>query len=134
MKASDFRVGNILLDFEGNPISIEAIEILAISQCNVASKEVEFLKPIPITEEWLLNFGFDKFDGYECGFSFKIVPTYELSNVYVQLSESVYHYVRREYDGGTSEPFESVIELHYVHQLQNLYFALTGQELKIKPS
>jgi hypothetical protein len=30
--------------------------------------------------------------------------------------------------------YSGEIKIKYVHQLQNLYFALTGEELKIKPN
>jgi len=73
-------------------------------------------EPIPLTEEWLIRFGI-AYDG--------------------QVSDNTYWYNRRnkclcedysEGDGGT----HIIAECLYVHQLQNLYFYLTGQELTIK--
>ena len=64
---------------------------------------------IPLTEEWLLKFGF---------------VSNELS---VQPNVFVYHsggiYIRGM--SGAVHPRD----VHYVHQLQNLYYALTGEEL-----
>jgi len=59
-------------------------------------------KPIPLTEEWFLKFGFE---GNSGTFAWKLSPAGKVINV----------------------------ECKYVHQLQNLYFALTGEELILKP-
>ena len=41
-----------------------------------------------------------------------------------------------DYRGGKSYVYvfhgDNIIDLYFVHQLQNLYFALTGEELKLK--
>lgn len=68
---------------------------------------IQGFQPIPLTDEWLLKFGFIEFEAeYFKKDNFKIVKSFD--NYWL--------------DGfGT--------ELKYVHQLQNLYFALTGIEL-----
>ena len=84
--------------------------------------EVEF---IPLTEEWLLKFGFS-FKEDDLGFYFK----WELKDdkkefgFYVPGDEHPHRY--KYYCGGWNG------EIKYVHQLQNLYFALTGTELELK--
>ena len=76
-------------------------------------------KPIPLTEEWLLKFGFSKFlNQYTLITSvhkkdFKNIPFIVL-----------YLDNKFEYDD-----LRFRTNLKYVHQLQNLYFALTGEEL-----
>lgn len=71
------------------------------------------LKPIPLTEDWLLKFGFEKHYHrtiwQKSGFHdiWKIKGEW-----YVKISK------HQQY-------------IDYVHQLQNLYFALTGEELKL---
>ena len=84
-------------------------------------------KPIPLTEEWLIKFGFEK--GY-------------LN--YLVLKEEFYCYCYEKSKGLHIEVFahdeeDEVIDseyltptINYVHQLQNLYHALTGKELEIK--
>jgi len=78
-------------------------------------------KPIPLTEEWLLRFGFElkeavmdekKYYGW-LNFSFHLDINFIEKSFF-------YHWM-----GGN-------IDIKYVHQLQNLYFALTGEELEIK--
>jgi hypothetical protein len=74
----------------------------------------EHLKPILLTEEWLLKFGFEQGrnewskDG-EC---------------FEWFSDGYY------FTAGDGCKIGLVIK--YVHQLQNIYFALTGEELTIK--
>lgn len=71
------------------------------------------INPIPLTDEWLLNFGFDKNDHYAC-YS-KIVKSGEFV-----LDEN---FVLCD--------IQLNVKLEYVHQLQNLYFSLTGEELTL---
>ena len=87
------------------------------------------VEPIPLNEEWLLKFGFKK------------NIDYELINEYGKLSESnarrgvgLYFndgewFVTFREDVGCG--WNDLNEINYVHQLQNLYFALTGDELTI---
>ena len=71
------------------------------------------LNPIPLTEQWLLDFGFEmyEFDNKANQFRFK-------ERLIVYRDGFLYDY-------GTS------VKLEYVHQLQNLYFALTGNSLRL---
>lgn len=72
----------------------------------------EYLKPLPLTEEWLLKFGFEKRDVE--------FPSYTKQGIQINYIDGKWlEYARR-------------IEVKTVHQLQNLYFALTGEELSIK--
>lgn len=70
-----------------------------------------YIRPIPLTEEWLKKFGFKKFKNYndwsKGGF--------------------ILHGRKRGFVLRKSAP-----DVKSVHQLQNLYFALTGEELKTK--
>ena len=65
---------------------------------------------IPLTEDWLIKFGYTK----------------EGSNFWF-----IGHIVW-EYDDGVFICDKNGITLKYVHQLQNLYFALTGKELTLQ--
>ena len=78
------------------------------------------LKPIPLTEEWLVRFGFF-INHWE---SERIEETvYQHQGITIFYSDIV--------DAWVFPDIENV-EIKYVHQLQNLYFALTGSELEIK--
>ncbi len=94
------------------------------------------IQAIPLTEDWLLKFGFqstyEEFDEED----FPCVVEYWL------FTDSV---TRFEIDYATKTGYTVNIanvptghaliirrKLEYVHQLQNLYFALTGKELEFK--
>ena len=74
-------------------------------------------RAIPLTEEILLKFGF-----------FKKLGNYELENFRFHISQPM------NFDGFLFCEGYSVItdKIQFVHQLQNLFFALTGEELTFK--
>lgn len=74
-------------------------------------------EPILLTEEWLLKFGFDMKDKNRLDWV-KGAFNLERSNE----DDSKFCF----------EVYSHYIPLDYVHQFQNLYFALTGEELKLK--
>ena len=71
----------------------------------------EVFEPITLTEEWLLKFGAIKYE-----FDHK-ASQYRIDNMLFVIRENTF------FDYGTG------VKLQYVHELQNLYFALTGEEL-----
>ena len=109
MKVNEFRLGNLIdTDY---PILDKTIVVGIISRTKINGVDISKFKPILLTEEWLLKFGFDKNDELNfVNFSFT-VHFWSNNNSYM------YNWI-----GGN-------IELKYVHQLQNLYFALTNKEL-----
>jgi len=74
--------------------------------------DLDRLSGIPLTEEWLIKFGFEKIGR---NFTTK-------DNFIVWLSLSTEAYIFRQ-------TFVLDIKLDSVHQLQNLYFALNNKEL-----
>jgi hypothetical protein len=68
---------------------------------------------IPLTEEWLLKFGFIK--NNTC-----YVLKFGSNCITISLFKKPYSYLNGTYISDRTQ---------YVHQLQNLYFALTGEEL-----
>jgi hypothetical protein len=109
MKANELRIGNYILNENGNVV------LLCKSRFRVMIKGNINYQPIPLTEEWLLRFWFER------------------SGLYFVKSQV---YIYDEY-GLTDTGFEyrfnyTQIKLMYVHELQNLYFALTGEELTFK--
>lgn len=78
---------------------------------------------IPLTEEWLLKFGFTKKIESETLTVFWIGHN-KLTHDYLFEVKHIEGYPFF-YRNGTHA-------IHYVHQIQNLYYALTNQELTIK--
>ncbi len=70
-----------------------------------------YCEPIPLTREWILNFGFQE--------------KYSEKRIYFRIKGMLI-----EVKNG-SKFYYNNIHLKHVHQLQNLYFALTNEELKI---
>lgn len=107
IKANELRIGNY---FQSNVVGT-----LCIGQIHPADFALydgvilSNIEPIPLTEEWLIKFGFSVYKhGAELG-NFSILKL---------LNPIEYNCLG--------------VNLKYVHQLQNLYFCLCGEELTIK--
>jgi hypothetical protein len=114
MNANELRIGNKVLNQYGD---IETITELSkiIANFETGCSTYGIIEPIPLTEDWLIKFGFkkNKTHFYEKGrfvyrhdFGWKILENWV-------------------------KDWVGVAEIKYVHQLQNLYFALMGKELTI---
>jgi hypothetical protein len=123
MTPQELRIGNYVLHDQigekypmNDQVCINNFSVLK----EFANGERHYL-PILLTEEWLLKFGFihDKdqkdFDG-QCYFDHGIQVVFRDENY---LHKIVVHYF--------GLPIEATIK--HVHQLQNLYYALTQTEL-----
>ena len=128
MRKEELRIGNFV-----NTNDYINLEVLGISSTNVGLKlectnfiSVDYneLKPIPITVDWLLKLGF----GYHA-----------FDKNYVITTQKDWHNSIKEIDGDWcyNNDFSDagcyfVRELKYVHQLQNLYYAINEEELTCK--
>ena len=115
MKASELRIGNIVqnltINENASPFTEWVENIVDIEILNIINENTDY-KPIQLTNDWMKKFGF-KLDSISSEF-------YGHNMIFHS------HLVHRQYiSWGT-------VRLQYVHQLQNLYFALTGEELTIK--
>jgi hypothetical protein len=113
MKANELRIGNLIDTGDFHIPSCKGIYEMKNDWFTYSN----MFNPIPLTEEWLLKFGFKQDETY-C--SIHIKYGIELMNI-------ANKYFRGYYRGATI-----AIDIQYVHQLQNLYFALTGEELTVK--
>lgn len=117
MKVNELRVGN-WIHLSSNTDGIET----DLQCCLFHLRELDSVKyvytPIPLTEEWLVKFGFHVP-------SIKSRPYGKLGVIEVGSLPAGDWY----YDDGLSVICSNT---KYVHQLQNLYFALTGFELETK--
>jgi len=112
MKASEFRIGNYYNQF-GN---IEKVSWATLKVLEKRTNEQLWCEPIPLSEEWLLKFGFE-------------MEYSQLTNIYKYfLVNTPFGYSQGQFNVFTQTGCFSV-EIKYVHQLQNLYFALTNKEL-----
>lgn len=106
MKSSELRIGNYVNDEFGDTRKIISL--------NKESLEFEFqvvdlygnIKPIPLTKDWLVKFGFTHFD----------TGMMSINKRFIIFSSDMTHYL-------------TGVKIKYVHQLQNLYYALRETEL-----
>jgi hypothetical protein len=117
MNVIELRVGNWIHD------NVESYPLTKYHLIDLLTDDNEhYANPIPLTDEWLIKFGVTD-DKYIKGWS-------KIGDFYISKIKSGYELgsYDSEYDIG-----EHKTEVKYVHQLQNLYFCLTGEELTIKP-
>ncbi len=123
MKKEDLRIGNLLTDNTGKEVQVLAIAINNLRVSGTHAIEYENVTGIPLTPEWLERFGFEN-DSY-ANFSKKIAD-------YAYLVISFKDYACAQICENPSIADHDIdAPCKYVHQLQNLIFALTGEELTL---
>lgn len=132
MKAPELRIGNLIEAispsswlYHAGQIQVEEITQFGVnlSSGDHTVYEWDNIRPIPLTEEWLTQFAFEK---DEDGFFIL-----EIGRKSFSISPNEDNHVVYRHDIGLS--YTSIHNgLEYVHQLQNLYYALTGEELQLK--
>ena len=135
MNANELRLGNYVSDKINRCVSIQEIRqehyVFTLANESKIKYNINSAKPIPLTEEWLLMFGFIKKD--EITFSLDLGGYYGYSReleFFYEPNEKVC-ITLREFETNYKEQSQSIFlnNINYVHQLQNLYFALTQEEL-----
>lgn len=112
IQPQELRLGNLFVERNTKQI-IEVIELTKSSVIFSENFDKEWqAEPIPLTEEWLIKLGFHEVLGVYAIYGKEI--NIKLNNGYWDA------YFKGKY----------VCVIKHVHQIQNLYFALTGQELK----
>ena len=109
MDSRELRTGNWLIDPVGREFQMNWVDFMS-------SKDKNDFKPIPLTEEWLIKFGFSRDGSYWSHRHLNILTVEKIGGGEMLMTPN------RKY----------ALELKHVHQLQNLYFALTGEELTTK--
>ena len=112
MEARELRIGNLVYDLSNELIIVHGIDDIDVFNKNMGDIPLHSINPIPITEEW-----FDRFGYSICGFKHN-------------------HLVVRGHRIWRCEGMwlcdKNGVIIKHVHQLQNLFFALTGKELELK--
>lgn len=139
MKAEELRIGNLILinvDEADRVLKLSAIEkdciqadLFHITEFLTTSVScgIENLFPVPLTEEWLKKFEFEKKGEsfYDKEMNFRLDFFAEDSFAFLMC------YTKMIAEGDSIEEFVFINDVKYAHQLQNLYFALVGEELKL---
>jgi hypothetical protein len=127
MKVEELRIGNYVnFKFKtGDIITIKKDYCEIQSDNMIIKSEYSDLQPIPLTPDILEKCGFDmnpdweKYDGYAA------VLDLGWLNIGMSIMGGVCLFDNDNRSTGTN--------IKYLHQLQNLYYALTGEELNFKP-
>lgn len=108
MKATELRIGNLVLN------TVNGLD-WNIEQSHLSDECCDYYRGISLTKDWLLNLGFTEhtYGGFLIS-----------GKMFVDFNERTLEFEYRN----TYHP----IIISHVHQLQNLYFCLTGEELTIK--
>lgn len=130
IKPSELRIGNYLQNNKG--------EVRVVSELNCNKDEFNIqawglgsdrmygsnednLQPIPLTEDWLVKFKGEKTNRHWFNYSYKDIEiSHNIMNGVVNLFQPI----------NSKEPI-TIRDIYKVHTFQNLYFALTKEELKI---
>lgn len=129
MKASELRIGNFV-NFKDRE-DIDYCEVTALDtggyihilrnfkdgEEDDQPEALEDITPIVLTEKWLKRLGFIKTSD-----EFNYEKEYEIMGLYLRESKAKGIFEYRD------------TEVKYVHELQNLYHALTKEELKLRIS
>lgn len=92
---------------------------------------VDNIEPIELTGDILINIGFKK--GYNEIYSKTIKDDFNECNVsYQNISDNKYSFVAYEYKNGKLKRKMILDNIQYLHELQNVFFSFTNQELEIK--
>ena len=136
MKTTDLRINNhVQLIFPDGEITavVEGVKrgMIALDvNGRIGWYDSTSINPIPLTEQWLFDLGFEKYTG-RYGVYYK---HYALEGFRVWLPRDIYGwgYTVGRKDFETGDTYWVKNEVRYVHQLQNLYFALMQEEIKLK--
>jgi hypothetical protein len=133
MKAIELRIGNLVnaidtttnelceMNYRVTTIAPNYVYVTAVTEITKGEDE---LIPIPLTEEWLLKFGFNEITHRDIR-SF-LIQSLRADLLYQPNTKRVFSF--SEVDGNTW----CLRTVKEVHTLQNLFYSLTGEELKTK--
>lgn len=126
MEAKELRIGNYVycIDEHANYKEVQKIDWFPLTM-------LKYYHPIELNEEWLFNLGAKQekppFDGiFVLNGNIPVAQFIDYKKSTIK--NKIYYYTFTSHNGAGSIN----IKITSVHQLQNLYYALTGQELTLK--
>jgi hypothetical protein len=139
MEPTELRIGNLVKGnhlYEGKELIIKGISYddhrILYFDGTVAGEYIYDCSGVQLTEEWLHKFGFSE-ENYHVGFIGIDHKAGGMTTDFVLTEPNVLGEFQKcyawEFKTGRLPKF---IELQFVHELQNLFFTLTGEELTIK--
>lgn len=132
MESKDLRIGNYvivksLLTYVNctRIVEVDAGFISDVDSNELYHSFFQECHPIPLTEEWLVNFGFIVGES-NCDREAKIYSI-QVSNTDLLYFDDGEWYISHQWD---NNHFKNTFwnQPKYVHQLQNLYYSLSGED------
>ena len=132
INTAELRIGNYVVTDSGVIRKVTEVSDHCINKTAIGRTEDIFINPIHLTIDLLLKYGF------HYGGSFNDILYLDLNGedeslcLYtkgyngIPFDESIYVDFNDGGDGGAIKT-----EVKYLHQLQNLYYAITGKELEV---
>jgi hypothetical protein len=130
IKENELRIGNLLNHNNGSMVGSFIVGLIHLEDIIKENSHAREYEPIPLTEEWLINFGFKKSldskqEDYEWGKASSFVGRRAIG-LYKLGDFDDWNVTFRE-DVGCG--WVDLNEIEYVHELQNLFYMLVGEEL-----
>jgi hypothetical protein len=128
IQATELRIGNLFQWISTNGIAeVLDIETTTKKRVNINGVQISDLKPIPLTEDWFFKFGF--LNCKKNGSNYFADRIDDPNDATMRFAHPDSDWIYSIGDDNHGVIFNKI---SYVHQLQNLYFALTGKELTLK--
>ena len=119
METNELRIGNLFIEgYSGKILEVRGLTKKNITFSGLFKGDWR-AEPIHINEEWLLKLGFTNQ-------SINLNTPDKSLIMSAKTGSKCYFYVEDIFAGSFDLNY-----IEYVHQLQNLYFTLTGKELKL---
>ena len=125
MKNSEFRIGNYIESHINEDCKITTLNnfYLDLEPLNgepTYNDRYTTIKGIPLTKEWLIRLDFE----------IQMISDHTKDDYWIhnKLPEDMSYYLPYF----NMDIYIGDVSIKYVHQLQNFYFSLTGEELEIK--
>lgn len=131
MKNTEVRIGNYV-HYQINDKFDERKQWNEVTRIDPIDFECfdKYYLPIELTEEWLFKFGFVKTECTTNWHRNNNIKAYQYTLEYFFIFYGTYS---KKFGIGLSNIWDGMdLEISSVHQLQNLYFALTEKELEVK--
>lgn len=141
IELKELRIGNIL-SYKGKLVEVSNLSldiddeydhIIGFVDFSKNSNEIADwnralagdLKRIPLKEKWLEILGFEKEGGYNLKINKQSSTGINASGAWLDGFHNEWYFVFSQKQN------KFYLKIKYVHELQNLYFALTGEDLQI---
>ena len=141
MFANELRIGNLIqTEKYGVKIEVKAIFGKYGLECGNSgndyddySPDIKDVKPIPLTEEWLIKFGFEAYSTHVNYIELQIKSNKPSNHVVIRYGLQRDYFNIFNHSECDFTEMQYLTEVKFVHQLQNLFYCLSGgEELTIK--